>query len=175
MHKTARSEANAIFDMVLGLKKLPDDLRNDLQEKFNGYLRTCAKQKKAGQGEKQYEELITFCVNYEGENKSEINSLLEKLVKNQQNRTQFSMLLANKIFSHEWSIMLVLYGITTGFILTIYTGKILVYKLIAGFLAAGLTMLLLILIKLSTLTHKKAHQAWNPYKRLIETHYYRID
>jgi hypothetical protein len=62
-----------------------------------------------------------------------------------------------------------------GFILTIYTGKILAYKLKASFLAAGLTMLLVILIKPSTLTHKKARQAWNPYRRLIETHYYRID
>lgn len=175
MHKTARSEANAIFEMVLGLKKLPDDLRNNLQAKFNTYLATCARQRKAGQGEQEYEELITFCVSYTGKNAAEIDELLDRLVDNQANRTQFSMLLANKIFSHEWMIMLVLYGITTGFILSTDTGPVLAYKLIAGFLAAGLTMLLVILIKLSTLTHKKAHQAWNPYKRLIETHYYSID
>jgi len=175
MHKTARAEANSIFEMVLGLKQLPEDIRNPLQDKFNAYLKTCAKQRKPGQGETEYEDLITYCVNYKGGHKEEIDDLLDGLVKNQQNRTQFSMLLANKIFSHEWFIMFVLYGITTGFILTIYTGKILVYKLVAGFLAAGLTMLLVILIKLSTLTHKKAHQAWNPYRRLIETHYYRID
>ena len=175
MHKTARSEANDIFEMVLGLKKLPEDIRNPLQEKFNAYLRTCARQRKPGQGETEYEDLITYCVNYKGDHKAEIDDLLDQLVGNQQNRTQFSMLLANKIYSHEWFIMFVLYGITTGFILSIYTGKVLAFELVAGFLAAGLTMLLLILIKLSTLTHKKAHQAWNPYRRLIETHYYRVD
>lgn len=175
MHKTARSEANGIFEMVLGLKRLPEDIRNPLQDKFNKYLSTCARQRKPGQGENEYEDLITYCVNYKGDHQAEIGSLLDKLVKNQQNRTQFSMLLANKIYSHEWFIMFVLYGITTGFILTINTGTLIVYQMIAGFLAAGLTMLLLILIKLSTLTHKKAHQAWNPYRRLIETHYYRID
>ena len=175
LHKTARSEANSIFDMVLSLKRLPESLRNSLQEQFSEYIKTCARQRKPGQGEKQYEDLITYCVSYKGKYKTEIDALLEKLVKNQQNRTQFSMLLANKIFSHEWVIMFVLYSITTGFILTIDTGKVIVYRLLAGFLAAGLTMLLLILIKLSTLTHKRAHQAWNPYKRLIATHYYSID
>src|SRR5437660_4081192 len=91
LHKTARSEANSIFDMVLGLKKLPPDLRNGLQIQFSEYLRTCAKQRRPGQGEKQYEALITYCVSYKGEYQAEIQALLEKLVKNQQNRTQFSM------------------------------------------------------------------------------------
>lgn len=175
LHKAARSEANAIFEMVLNLKTLPDQLRNDLQAEFTKYLRTCATQRRPGQGEAQYEELITFCVQYKGEHKQDIEKLLASLVKNQQNRTQFSMLLSNKIFSHEWFIMMVLYTITTGFILTLQTGGGLVFKFVAAFLAAGLTMLLLIVVKLSTLTHKKAHQAWNPYRRLIDTHYYRID
>ena len=71
--------------------------------------------------------------------------------------------------------MLVLFGITTSFVVTINTGGNLIYKALAALLAAGLSMLLFILAKLNTLTHKKAHQAWNPYRRLIETHYYRID
>ncbi|HEV2412767.1 MAG TPA: hypothetical protein VGS28_03105 [Candidatus Saccharimonadales bacterium] len=175
MHKVARSEANAIFEMVLDLKRLPIELQDSLRGRFDVYLKTCAKQRKPAQGEKEYEELITECVNYTGRYKEQIDKLLDKLVDNQSNRTQFSMLLANKIYSHEWAIMAVLYGITTGFIITINTGHILIYQLIAGFLAAGLTMLLLILVKLSTLTHKKAHQAWNPYKRLLETSYYSVD
>lgn len=175
LHKTARSEANSVFEMALGLKRLPPELRNSLQKAFDDYLKTCSKQRRPGQGEKQYESLISFCVNYEGENKAEINTLLEKLVRNQQNRTQFSMLLANKIFSHEWIIMLVLYGITTGFILTINTGHEMIYRIVAGLLAAGLTMLLVIVVKLSTLTHKRAHDAWKPYQRLLQTRYYSID
>jgi hypothetical protein len=175
LHKAARAEANAIFDMVLGIKQLPEEIRNNLQQAFTDYLRTCARQRRPSQGEEQYEALITYCVNYKGSHKDEIAKLLDKLVKNQQNRTQFSMLLTNRIFSHEWLILLVLYGITTGFVLTIDTGDGIGFRLVAGLLAAGLTMLMIILIKLSTLTHKKAHQAWNPYKRLIETHYYRID
>jgi hypothetical protein len=175
IHKTARSEANAIFAMVLSLKGLPAELRNPLQSQFSNYLKTCARQRKPAQGQDQYEELISFCVNYKGKYAAEIDKLLDKLVQNQQNRTQFSMLLANRIFSHEWFVMFVLYSITTGFILTIFTGPTPIYKLVAAFLAAGLSMLIVILVKLSTLTHKKAHQAWNPYKRLLATHYYRVD
>lgn len=175
LHETARGEANAIFDMVLGLKRLPDKMREPLQKDFTDYLRTCARQRRPGQGEEQYEALITYCVNYKGEHADEINKLLDKLVKNQQNRTQFSMLLGNKVFSHEWMIMLVLFSITTGFVVTINTNKAVMFKVIATFLAAGLSMLILILVKLSTLTHKKAKQAWRPYERLIATHYYRID
>ncbi|MDB5166369.1 MAG: rane protein of unknown function [Candidatus Saccharibacteria bacterium] len=175
LHRTARSEANAIFEMALSLKNLPTELRNGLQTAFDDYLKTCSKQRRPGQGEKQYESLIGFCVSYSGDNEAEIKSLLEKLVKNQQNRTQFSMLLANKIFSHEWIIMLVLYGITTGFILTIKTGDEVIYRIIAGLLAAGLTMLVVIVVKLSTLTHKRAHDAWKPYQRLLQTRYYSID
>jgi hypothetical protein len=47
--------------------------------------------------------------------------------------------------------------------------------LLAALLATGLSMLLIILIKLSTLTHKKAKQVWDPYKKLIDSHFYRID
>jgi hypothetical protein len=36
-------------------------------------------------------------------------------------------------------------------------------------------MLLLILVKLSTLTHKKAKEVWEPFQTLVATNYYRID
>jgi hypothetical protein len=175
LHKTARNEANAVFAMVLGLKKLPAKQRNKLQEDFTFYLKTCALQRRAGQGEEQYEALIGYCVQYDGEHKDEIDKLLEKLVANQQNRTQLSMLLANKVYSHEWIVVMVLFCITIGFVLTIETGDSVIFDIIAAFLASGLSMLLVILVKFSTLTHKKAGQVWDPYKKLVKSHYYRID
>jgi hypothetical protein len=42
-------------------------------------------------------------------------------------------------------------------------------------LCTGLTMLVVILIKLSTLTHKRAKRIWDPYKKLIDSRFYRID
>jgi hypothetical protein len=36
-------------------------------------------------------------------------------------------------------------------------------------------MLVFILVKLSTLTHKKARRVWDPLKVLVASKYYRID
>ena len=161
--------------MVIGIKKLPKALRNELQDKFIVYLQASMKQRRVAEGEKHYEELLSFCLEYKGEHTEEINKLLDKLVANQQNRTNFSMQMTNKVFSNEWMIMMVLFSITLSFVLLMDTGDSHLYDLLAAFLCTGLTMLLLILVKMSTLTHKKARQIWDPYKKLVSSRFYRID
>lgn len=175
LHKIVRSEANAIFGMVISLKKLPKQLRNRIQEMFIGYLKASVHQQKAGAGEEKYEQLITFCLDYEGEHQEEIDKLLGQLVANQQNRTNFSMQIGNKVFNNEWMIMFLLFGVTLSFILLLDAGNGFVFQLLAALLCTGLSMLLVILVKMSTLTHKKARQIWDPYKKLINSHFYRID
>lgn len=175
LHRIVRSESNAIFAMVLGLKRLPDNLRNQIQDMFLQYLRACVRQRKAGEGELKYEALITYCLTYKGEHSDEIDKLLDKLVANQQNRTNFSMQMSNRVFSNEWMIMIVLFGVTLSFILLLDAGDGRIYQLLAALLCTGLSMLLVILVKMSTLTHKKAKQIWDPYKKLINSHFYRID
>lgn len=175
LHRIARAESNAIFSMVIRLKKLPPELRNNLQAMFLRYLRSCVKERKPAEGEKQYEELIGFCLSYQGPDEEGINKLLDSLIANQQNRTNFSMQLANKVYSNEWLIMSFLFSITLVFIIMLDTGGEIIFRLLAALLCTGLTMLLVILVKLSTLTHKKAKQVWNPYIKLISSHFYRID
>lgn len=175
LHRIVRSESNAIFAIALSLKSLPDKTRNNIQQKLIDYLQAVERQKKATGGEKEYEELITFCIDYKGEHKDEIMKLLDKLVANQQNRTNFSMQMHNPVFSNEWSIMFVLFGITLAFVVSIDAGGAGAYKFLAALLCTGLSMLLIILIKLSTLTHKKAKSMWGPYKKLIESRFYRIE
>lgn len=175
LHKIVRSEANAIFAMALSLKKLPKHLRNEIQEMFIDYLRVSIRQRKAGEGEEKYEALITYCLSYKGEHQEEIDKLLDKLVANEQNRTNFSMQIRNKVFSNEWMIMLVLFSVTLSFVLLLDAGGSYTYQVLAALLCTGLTMLLVILVKMSTLTHKKAKEIWNPYKKLVESRFYRID
>ena len=175
LHRIVRSEANAIFAMVLSLKKLPPDLRNELQGHFTTYLKQLIHAKKANGGESQYEGLISFCLSYKGESQDQIDKLLDKLVANQQNRTNFSMQMSNKVFSNEWMIMLVLFSVTLSFVLFLDAGNSLIYQILAALLCTGLSMLLVILVKMSTLTHKKAKQMWDPYIKLVDSHYYRID
>lgn len=175
LHKIVRAESNAIFAMVLGIKKLPDELRNKIQDMFLDYLKTSVRQQKPGEGEVKYEALITFCLEYKGAHQEQIDKLLDKLVLNQQNRTNFAMQMSNKVYSNEWTIMFILFSVTLSFIILLDAGNGYFYQLLAALLCTGLSMLLLILVKMSTLTHKKAKQIWNPYKKLIESHFYRID
>lgn len=175
LHRIVRSEANAVFAMALYTKKLPEELRNHIQEMLLNYINAIIRQRKASGGEPQYERLITFCIDYKGHHKDDVMKLLDKLVANQQNRTNFAMQMQNPVFTNEWSIMLVLFSITLGFVITMDAGDSFGYKLLAALLCTGLTMLLIILIKLSTLTHKKARGIWTPYKKLIDSRFYRIE
>lgn len=124
---------------------------------------------------KNYEDLIGFCVKYKGEHKEDVEKLLAKLVENQQNRTALRMEMNNNVYSNEWLIMTVLFGITLSFILLLDTGGVTAYHVVTALLATGLSMLLLGLIKLSTLTHKKAKQIWIPLEKLVSSDFYRID
>lgn len=174
LHKIVRSEANALFSMVLKLKKLPKETRNRLQAMVRDYVR--AKLRGAdSSGESEYEALITYAVEYKGENQDAVTEFLNDLVANQQNRTSFAMQRQNVVFANEWQIMAILFSVTLGFILTIRTEESWIFTVVQALLCTGLTMLIVILVKLNTLTHKKAKQIWQPLKKLIDTDFYRID
>jgi NADPH:quinone reductase-like Zn-dependent oxidoreductase len=136
-----------------------------LQKSLMEYIQVSAKERKAAEGEKQYEELITFCVQYQGSKEDEVEDFLGALTNNQKNRTQFSMLMGNKVYAHEWMVILVLFSITLGFVLLLEIGDSAILILVKALLCTGLSMLLVILAKLSTLTHKKAKQIWDPFKK----------
>lgn len=173
LHKIVRTEANAIFTMMLSTKILPKRLRNQFQAEVSDYLETCSKGK-LKKAEKEYEDLISFCVEYKGEHKETIDKLLEKLVANQQNRTMLNMQMGNKVFNNEWLIMMVLFSITLVFVLLIDIGSSDMIAVVKALLCTALSMLMLILVKLSTLTHKKAKEIWKPFRMLLSTRYYRI-
>lgn len=174
LHRIVRAEANAIFAIMLSIKSLPDGIKDEIHTRMTRYAnKTSDNHLKAA--EKEYEELISFCVDYKGSHKDEMTKVLEKLVANQQNRTNYAMQVSNKVFSNEWTVMLVLFSITLAFILMIDTGESLILKIVTALLCTALSMLILILVKLSTLTHKKARRVWDPLKILVASKYYRID
>lgn len=160
--------------MMLKTKDLPKDQRSEIQGMFVSYAKANVQNKRSS-AEKIYEQLITYYLDYKGHNTDKVDKLLDKLVANQQNRTMLSMQMSNKVFSNEWMIILMLFSITLSFILLLDTGDSLVLKIVTALLCTGLTMLLIILAKLSTLTHKKAKQIWTPFDKLLESRFYRID
>jgi len=175
LHRIVRAEANAIFAMAILVAKLPDTFRKKIHAMLLDYLDHVMRHRRPAGGEEKYEAMISYCLEYKGEHQEEINKLLDKLIANQQNRTNYAMQLNNGVYSNEWMIMLVLFAVTLSFILLLNTGNEFIYKILAALLSTGLTMLLIILTKMSTLTHKKAKAIWDPYKKLIDSKFYRID
>lgn len=175
MHKIVRSEANALFSIMLKTKSLPEGLRNDIQKLFVDYINTMVTGKNRTKAESQYEKVITFLLGYKGAHKEQTDKVLDAVVANQQNRTLLNMQLRNKVYSNEWMIMAVLFSITLGFILLIDVGESMILTVIKALLCTGLTMLIVILAKLSTLTHKKAREIWEPLKHFSQSRFYKID
>ncbi len=175
LHRIVRAEANALFSLVLKLKRLPQALHHQLQAMVKDYISAKLKTQSPGGGEKEYEALITFCVEYKGAERDQVDKVLEGLVANQQNRTNFSMQAANKVYANEWHIIAILFSITLVFILSMKTVDTPALHLVRALIATGLTMLVVIIVKLSSLTHKRARMMWSPLTKLLETNFYRID
>lgn len=175
LHKIVRLEANAIFAMALIVARLPDKFRDKIQNMLLDYTNHVMLHRRPAGGEEKYQVMISYCLEYKGSHQVEVDKLLEKLIANQQNRTNYAMQLSNKVYSNEWMIMIILFSVTLVFIMLLDAGSDYIYKILAALLCTGLSMLLIILAKMSTLTHKKAKQIWNPYKKLIDSRFYRID
>lgn len=176
--KAVRAEANALFDMLLRTKKLKTKTRNHIQTMYENYMRACLRQRHAAEGEKEYEALITYCLNYKDGDKEEketVEKILSTLVTNQQNRSNLAMQLASRVYANEWWIMLVLFSITLSFVMLLDVGESVIMHTMKALLCTGLSMLMINLLKLSTLTHKKARSVWSPLNKLLETRFYRID
>jgi hypothetical protein len=176
LNKLIRAEANALFDVLIKTKKLPSKSRNMIQDMCEDYITASFRQRKPAEGEDEYERIISYCLDYEGKDPETIEKILNGLVANQQNRSQLAMQLNNKVFSNEWWIMLVLFTITMGFVLLIdVKSDDLLMHLVKALLCTGLAMLMINLLKLSTLTHKKAKMIWKPLDTLRTSRFRRFD
>jgi hypothetical protein len=175
LHKIIRAEANALFDILIKTKKLPRRSRNAVQAMVDDYIHASFKQRKPAEGEDEYEKLISYCLDYEGDSREQVDKILVSVVDNQKNRSQLSMQLSNKVYSNEWWIMLVLFSITTGFVMVLSVRDALVMHVVKALLCTGLSMLMISLLKLSTLTHKKAKYIWDPLDRLSSSRFRRMD
>lgn len=175
LHKIVRAEANALFNLQIRLKSLPVHLRTELQGMVIKYTKAKVNGKKSSSGEREYEDLIGFCLQYNGQHKDDIAKVLDILIANQQNRTQFTMQMSNKVYSNEWMIMSILFSITLSVIMLMDVGGSVIVMLVKALLCTALTMLMIILVKLSTLSHKKAREVWTPFTKLLKTHFYQID
>lgn len=175
LNKIIRAESNILFDILLQTKKLPRKSRNLIQDMCEDYMSASFRERKPAEGEHEYERIISYCLDYGGKDPHTVEKILEKLVANQQNRSQLAMQLGNKVFSNEWWIMLVLFSITLGFIMFLDIRDNFMMHFVKALLCTGLAMLMINLLKLSTLTHKKAKLIWAPLDKLKTSRFRRFD
>jgi hypothetical protein len=117
-------------------------------------------------GVKEFDSLVSLIVGYEGDKKDPHKEMLKSAFAVQQNRAEIKLLVESKVYSNEWVVMSILFAITIAFILFTRLPDLPLLQAIPAILCAGLSMLIIILIKMSTLTHKRAKTIWVPLREM---------
>lgn len=173
--KIIRNEAIAFFNLAVQTQDLNPATKKKVKEMAQSYLMASVRNRKPAEGEKEYEALLRYCIDYKGKDRDIVKKIQEILIKNEENRSAFSMQLKSAVFSHEWFVLLVLFSITLAYILLIDYGSVFILSVVAALLCTGLSLLLMILAKFATLTHKKAKTIWAPLDRLLATGFKHIE
>jgi hypothetical protein len=141
------------------------DFQNNVTHVLGKYVQA-ASAGGATVGQDEFDDLASLIVAYEGDKKDPHKEMLKSVFAAQQNRAEIKLLVESKVYSNEWIVMIILFAITIAFILFTRLPDILMLQAIPAVLCAGLSMLIVILIKMSTLTHKRAKTIWVPLREL---------
>jgi len=173
--KVIRGETIAFFNIAIQTQDMAPEVKHKIKSMARSYLEACVHSRKVAEGESEYETLLRYCIDYKGKSQEKADKVQQILVDNQQNRSQLSAQLQNNVYSHEWFVLVVLSIITLAYIVVIDYGHNVLLNGVAALLCTGLALLLLILEKLNSLTHKKAKPIWKPFEKLLATDFKRID
>jgi hypothetical protein len=174
--KVIRSEAIAFFSIAVQAQDMTAEVKREVKGMSKKYLQSCLHTRDIAEGEREYENLLRYCIDYKGDKAKEpVDKVQQILIDNQQNRSQLASLLQMNVYSHEWFVLCVLSSITISYVIVIDYGQNILLNAVAALLCTGLALLLLILQKLNTLTHKKARPIWHPFEKLLNTDFKRID
>lgn len=176
LHELVRREASKIYEIALYSKRLTPAAHRKIIQLLQNYVLSIKKGKEYSQGEEEYEKLMQYLITYDGDGvgKDQYKEVMKAAFSIQQNRAEIDLSLHKKVYRNEWIVMLILFSITITFISIIEIPNILFLQLIPPVLCTGLTMLIVILMKKSTLTHKKAKTIWQPLHELSKSSFRRL-
>ena len=176
--KIIRSQSVAIFKILIKTRKISDRKEHDkIQKMIADYVKACVASKKAGAGEVEYDKLIGYLVHFDRKHKdvSEIDGILDALADNQNNRTNYDMMMGRKIYNNEWYVLLTLFFVTLSLPIIVDFGGNPVLHIVDSLLCASLSLLLVTLLKVNYLVHKKAKGIWDPMETLLESDFRKVD
>ena len=171
LNATARTEQVVIYDILTQSHLLTKKVRHDLKVKLRVYLDSIIENPKLRADNLYYDELLYYSKQVKGQNEQVMNVIYERVVKTQTNRDTLNNLFASKVYSHEWLVVSVLFGVTLFFALQTNYQDSAIFAVILAVLCTGLTLLMVILIKFATLTHKEARRMWQPLHELVRDHF----
>lgn len=170
MQKIVYQEALVIYGILTQSHMLKPYDRHELKVKLKVYIDSVIG-KKFKIDNPKYDELLEFASSKRFEGNDTMKDIYNRIAKTQEDRENLALLYSQKLFSHEWIVLFILFSITIFFVLQIDYGQSLLFNAIAASLCTGLTMLIVILAKYSTLLHKEAKSLWNPMKQLVRDHF----
>jgi hypothetical protein len=165
LHRLVVIEVNKLQEIMQYSRRMEYDFQNNVTHVLGKYVQA-ASAGGATVGQDEFDDLASLIVAYEGDKKDPHKEMLKSVFAAQQNRAEIKLLVESKVYSNEWIVMIILFAITIAFILFTRLPDILMLQAIPAVLCAGLSMLIVILIKMSTLTHKRAKTIWVPLREL---------
>lgn len=174
LHKLVRVEASKLYEIAQYSARLEPKQHRRYMDLLTMYAQAAYVDHDV-QGEQAFENLMAELVKYDGNEKDPYKEMLKQSFYIQQTRTEIDRLLSAKVYRNEWIVMTILFSITITFILMIQVPEGSILQVVPPILCAGLSMLTVILIKMSTLAHKRAHSVWDPLQTVVGTRFLKIN
>lgn len=166
-----RQEEMAILDILTQAHLVSPKNRHVLKVKMRVYLESIIGNTAVQSDNPYYDELLYFTKEVKGEDKDVMGVIYGRVSDTQENRDTMNNLFNTRIYSHEWLVVGVLFVITLYFALQTEFDKSLFFGVMLSVLCTGLTLLMIILLKFATLTHKEAKRMWQPLEALMKNHF----
>ncbi len=168
---TIRAEQMALLDILAHAHMLPARERHNLKVRLRAYLESITGNRRLTADNPYYDELLRFIKGEKFKGNGTADMIYGRLSKTQENRSTLNSLFRAAPFSHEWLVLAVLFFVTLFFVMQTDYGASLFFRVLLAILCTGLTLLIVILAKFSTLTHKQARRMWEPLQDLLQNHF----
>lgn len=173
--RTIRQETMTILDILTQSHLLKPQVRHDLKLRLKVYIDSIYKNRGICADNVYYDELLHFTKQDKFKGESVMDTIYGRVCKTQENRDNINNFLRAGVFSHEWLVAVVLFFITIYFVMQTDYGNVLFFRGLLAILCTGLSLMLIILLKFATLTHKQAKRVWEPMHLLVLGHFEDVD
>lgn len=175
LNQAIRHDVMSILDILAQSHLLSNTHRHELKLRLKIYIDSINHDLRVSADNLYYDELLRFTKQEKFKDDSVMDSIYTKVAKTQEDRDNMQSLYISNVFSHEWLVVLVLFGVTLFFVMQTNYNGVFLFRVLLAILCTGLSLMLIILVKYATLTHKQAKRIWQPVDALIVNHFEDVD